>query len=504
MRVEQEILREARRLIVRHETGGRLLAEEHARRVRRSTARLPAPKVKRPAHWNLDNGFDPYLTRSRSTRIGHSVREALASRIYAPRHPFAFQKAKPDGGERTVCVYQVADSAVSKMLFESILKKNLPLMSSRSYAYRKDISAQNAIQYITSEFKGRNRLYVAEYDFSSYFDSIAHDHIRRVLHDYFLLTEVERQAVEGFLRVGYSLNHYSATDGPIRDVGVPQGTSISLFLANVAAWELDRELEGVGVGFVRYADDTLIWSKDYARVCEAVEVLHSHAQMIGVSVNAAKSPGISLLVPEGATAEIAGKHHVDFLGHRISATDVRMKPASEARIKSHVEQLIFDILLREPLRNTQHKGRLGSSVDRDYVVLIWRLRRYLYGDLTEKALRRYLTRGAPLRRFKGVMSAYPLVNDPDALRALDEWILDRIWLAVRKRRKLLEAAGCQQLPSPHGLDRSSLRHLLVKSSSTGETINLTVPSVRLIGGAISDAASQYGPAAVGRADLNDY
>jgi hypothetical protein len=42
--------------------------------------------------------------------------------------------------------------------------------------------------------------------------------------------------------------------------GIPQGTSISLFLANVAAYALDRRLETLGVGFVRYADDTIIWS----------------------------------------------------------------------------------------------------------------------------------------------------------------------------------------------------------------------------------------------------
>src|SRR6202044_153603 len=95
-----------------------------------------------------------------------------------------------DGGTRIVNIYQVADSAVSKMLFNGILKKNLPLMSSRSYAYRRDVSAQNAIQYIRSSFSGQPRLYVAEYDFQKYFDTIDHDHIHRILTDHFLLTEV--------------------------------------------------------------------------------------------------------------------------------------------------------------------------------------------------------------------------------------------------------------------------------------------------------------------------
>ena len=80
MRVEQEILRETRRLIVRHETKGRLLAEEYDRRTKRSTATQPPLRLRRPPHWSVDAGFDPYLTRSRSGRISHSVRAALAAR----------------------------------------------------------------------------------------------------------------------------------------------------------------------------------------------------------------------------------------------------------------------------------------------------------------------------------------------------------------------------------------------------------------------------------------
>jgi len=44
------------------------------------------------------------------------------------------------------------------------------------------------------------------------------------------------------------------TGSPRRERGIPQGTSISLFLANVAPWDLDRSLERLGVSFVRYAD----------------------------------------------------------------------------------------------------------------------------------------------------------------------------------------------------------------------------------------------------------
>ncbi|MCP4308775.1 MAG: hypothetical protein GY788_28645 [bacterium] len=44
-----------------------------------------------------------------------------------PTNPVGFDVAKADGGSREVCIYQVADGAISKMLFEGILKKNLGL-----------------------------------------------------------------------------------------------------------------------------------------------------------------------------------------------------------------------------------------------------------------------------------------------------------------------------------------------------------------------------------------
>src|SRR5690606_14633627 len=149
-------------------------------------------------------------------------------------------------------------------------------------AYRDDLSLYDAIAHIQSEFYGRQRIFIAEYDFSDYFGSISHEHIRNTMRDIgFMMTDLERRILEAFLvaplpTVG---GHGPAIQ---RTVGVPQGTSVSLLLANVAAAPLDRALEGLGAGFVRYADDTLIWSRDYESICRAVEALHAAAADIGV------------------------------------------------------------------------------------------------------------------------------------------------------------------------------------------------------------------------------
>lgn len=501
MRVRAVIEAEAKRLIYRHETNGRLLAEEAARRAKRSTSPTTRPRLHRPEWWALDDGFNPYLTRARSERIAHSIRSSLSRRKYAPRKPVEYDIPKSNGdGTRPVCIYQVADGAISKMLYEGILKKNLSMLSARAYAYRKDVSAQDAIQYVRSSFLGANRMFIAEYDFKSYFETINHEHVLRTLKDHFLLTEVEYVAVKGFLSVAPSApNGYSPTGGAPREAGIPQGTSISLLLANVAAWDLDRALETTGVGFTRYADDTLIWSTDYSRICEATELLHAHATAIGVAVNAEKSPGVRMLATNTDRTEMRSTESVPYLGYQVALDKVRIKPQAVERMREHIGSLLYWTLLHEPLRGTQHPDRITPVLDRDYVSYVWRIRGYLYGDLSERAVQRYQRRDTPLRRFKGVMAAYPLIDDSPELGNFDGWIANQTWLTLRRRTSLLTPA-LGTMPTPHGLDLASLLKLTVTSATTGETVDLRLPSVRRVARVITKAAALHGAGAVGSAD----
>jgi RNA-directed DNA polymerase len=480
-RIEQEIEREAKRLILAQERRHRLHAEEQVRLRRRSLNPYQLAPSKPPPWWAVAPGFNPYTVRSRRRHVAHSVQSKLESLEYVPRRPVERRIPKLDGGDRPVNVYQVADSAVSKMIFESLLRKNLPMMSARSYAYRKDLTAQDAVRYIRSAFHARKRMYVAEYDFSKYFDNISHDHLAEVL-EHFFVSSVERTVIDGFLTTPAAhADAYSQEGGTRRLKGIPQGTSISLFLANAAAWRMDRALEDHGVGFVRYADDTLIWSTDYGRLVGAVDILETHAQAMDVPINFVKSNGIRLLVADGVKSEIVPASSVEYLGYSIRLGSIGLKEANEKKIKRRVQQLIFETLLREPMAGTQDPARLAAHLDMDYAVAIARLKRYLYGDLSEREVRRYQSHGAPMRRFKGMMAAFPLLDDDRSLRALDAWLLSRLWLAMRKRQALLKTQlGVDELPPPHGLSPYELLGFKTVSAQTGQTIDLRVPSVRRV------------------------
>lgn len=506
MTIAEEIKHEAERLVRRYEEKARLAADESRRRQRRSASTTVAVSAKRPPHWRLDSGFDPYLTRARAARIGHSIGATFRDRTYAPRRPVEFQIPKDDGEARPLSIFQVADSAVSRLMFESLLKKNLPILSSRAYAYRKDLSAQDAVQYVRSEFSGRSRLFVAEYDFRSFFDTISHEHILKSLDEHpFLLTAIERHVVEAFLSTRASpATSYHPTQGEDRTTGVPQGTSISLFLANVAAWELDRSLEKCGVGFARYADDIIIWAPDYGSICSAVELIQTHAESMGASINLEKSPGISLLALEPDAAEIKPTKTVDYLGYSLGLDSAMIKGTSIDKICDHLNQLLYWNLLNEPLHGTQDVAQLKASVDRDYYTFLSQARRYLYGDLSERSVQRFQRGDVPIRRFKGVMAAYRLIDDTPQLVELDGWLATRTYLTLRRRTALLASAGFGSLPTPHGLTKPDLLRASALSLATKERIDLRLPSFRRIAHVVQRAAAMHGAGAVGKSHPYGY
>jgi RNA-directed DNA polymerase len=499
-----EIEHEALKLIRRHERYAKDLADEFGRRNRR-TAGAAARIVQRPSYWKVAAGFNPYLVRARHLKIAHSVRASLRDLTYEPRNAVSYEVPKADGTMRDVSVFQVADSAVSRVIFQSLLQKNKQRLSAYSFAYRSDLTVHDAIQHIAADIRDKPRIFVAEYDFSKYFASILHEHIWRTLErQRFLLTEVEQRVLRAFLATPTLQEaQYAELGTPRRTRGVPEGTSVSLFLANVAAWPLDRALERLGVGFARYADDTLIWSPDYARLCEAVDAVNEVAGTIGAELNLRKSEGISILAPEGAPVEFKAKKSVDFVGYSFAAEGISIRAESVKRIKRRLAFLIYRNLLEAPMHGIIVPARFAPPIDRDYVVLIYQMRRYLYGDLNEEKLRKYLRRTVPRVHYKGVMSFYPLVEREDVLRSLDGWLAHTVYTSLRKRASLLAAAGHAPLPEPHGLSPGDL-FVFRGKTSRGTDLDMRFPSFQRMARLLRNASTVHGPNAIGHPKSNQY
>jgi RNA-directed DNA polymerase len=495
---------EAKKLIRRHQKYASDLAANIRRRERRSGQSL-TKVINQPEYWSADKGFNPYYVHAHAQGIAYAIDKALASAEYRPRPAVRYSVPKRDGNLREVSVFQVADNAVSNLTFERLIEKNARHLSAHAYAYRRDLTIHDAVLHISSDFQAKSRIFVAEFDFRKFFDSIAHDHIRRVLADQrFFVTERENRVIDAFLRApSLAQGEYSRTTPQERARGIPQGTSISLFLANVAAYPLDRKLENLGVGFARYADDTLIWGDSYDIVCRAVNALEETAAEMGVDLNFVKSEGISILCPAELAAEFRTKPSVSFIGYNIGSKLISIRRETLKRTQEWLSYLIYSNLLQEPKKGRIVRDRVDGGIDRDYIIMLSQIRRYLYGELSESQLRKYMARQTPLMRYHGLMSFYPVVNDVPLLKELDGWLLNSVYRALRLRGRLLQKAGITQLPPPHALSKTDLIKFRYRTQK-GKSMDLRFPSIARVARLIRRASRTYGASAIANARSHQY
>lgn len=443
--LERSLEREVRKLIARH---NRINAVAHwnvARYKKRSAQPGGVPSTRLPRHWAASPAFNPFYVRARLDTFAYTLSNRISDGTYSTKPRLSLAIEKPDGGSREISIFTIPDAAVSYWLGNRLVERNAHFLSSYSYAYRSDRNVHHAIQNIMRDIRGKSRVYVLEYDFSRYFDSIRHEYVLGVARKYFKVTSRELAILDGFLKApkAMSVEDYLAGKVEVAELGIPQGTTISLFLANVACYELDREIEALGVAFARYADDTIVICQSYEKAHAAAGVLLDHGLRSGTSINFVKSAGISLLTPD-PKPELRGKLTVEFLGHSLSPKGVGLAEKSVRRIKRRVSTIIYNNLLLQPKRGRHSPSRVGSDFfDWDLVTCVNELRRYIYGGLSEFDVSEALAGAGKLAVVRSAMSFYPTVDFETTyiLRDLDGWLCDAICRAHAHRSKLLRPMG---------------------------------------------------------------
>lgn len=466
-KIQQIILRECEKQITRHHLYHNRLHAEWTRNKKR-IKNAPPKVVKTPEYWKHNKKFNPFYVRSNAIAIAKSIAKKISDGTYKPEPPFQKTKEKPSGGTRVLTIYQIPDAAVSRYFYDRLLSKNKHRFSSFSYAYRNDRNVHFAIQDIYVDLENNSRAFIAEYDFSDFFGSINHEYLFSQLHQNgFLVSDEEEQVIRSFVS--------------IRDKGIPQGTSISLFLANLVCWKLDKSLEKEGLKFARYADDTVIWSQDYTAICKSSELIEKFSKEAGVKINPKKSEGISLLSRDEFPGEINPKSSFNFLGYSMSVGKNSIKEGSRQRIQQHISYLLYRNLI-QPIKSKPLKGLVIPSNDRDYSLLIamTQIRRYMYGGLSHRDIREYITGRKKWLRFKGVMSFYPLVNDESQLKNLDGWLLSTIYRAIQYRNFLFQThkISCSH-QIPFSLTKEKLLEYMANKRIMRKKL-LEVPSFFLI------------------------
>jgi RNA-directed DNA polymerase len=419
--IRKHLERECAKLISRQQSHIRQSKHDQTRFTKRTGQAAGSPASYRPEYWDLHQHFDPFYVRSRLDEIAYGLARSIRAETYQVSTTYCFSIPKPGGGKREVTIFTIPDAAVAHYLYRELLHRNGHRFSSYSFAYRPDRTAHFAVEHLAKAARRQKRLFVLEYDFAKYFDTISHQYVERLLRDELQVSPRERKLASEFLRFRRARGCQAFRDGVL---------------------ELDRELDSTGASFARYADDTVILCKDYEQANICAELMLSHGMRSATQVNFDKSDGISILTPEH-TAEMRTKLSFAFLGYEIGASGVGLSAKAVKRIKKKISTIIHKHMLLYPKRHQFNPARIEpNGLDWDMVTCLNEIRRYLYGRASEKKVSECIDdKTKPLTLTKGLLSFYPLIDQPQALQKLDGWMLDAMHRAQVARRILVSPAN---------------------------------------------------------------
>jgi group II intron reverse transcriptase/maturase len=322
-----------------------------------------------------------------------SVRQALLAGEYMPAAVRKVEIPKPQGGVRTLGIPTVLDRLIQQALHQVLQPLFDPEFSKSSYGFRPGRNAHRAVKAARS-YVVEGRRWVVDLDLEKFFDRVNHDvlmaRVVRKVRDERVLKLIRRYLEAGLMEGGIT---------SMRTEGTPQGGPLSPLLSNILLDDLDRELEGRGLSFCRYADDCNIYvgsRRAGERVMQAVTAFLE--QRLKLKVNVSKSA-------------VARPWERKFLGYSMTwHRKPKLKIASQSRQR-----------LEGKIRQMQRQAR-GQS------------------------LKQVIERLNPVLR--GWMAYFQLTEVKGVLEELDGWIrhklrslLWRQWKRVYARARNLMKAG---------------------------------------------------------------
>lgn len=240
---------------------------------------------------------------------------------------------KAGGKTRPIAIASFEDKLVDWALGKILTFLYEPLFIRNSFGYRRNKSAHDAINACYCSLDKNNRPHVVEIDFSSFFNTIPHGRLMRILE--------KRIADKRFLGlIRRVLNGEIATQsGEVIPgvIGTPQGGIASPVLANIYLdevldqWFLQKFASRDSI-IVRYADDAIFFFKEKEQASIFLEALRRRIGEFQLILNEEKSRAF--------TFDKRSNIHFNFLGFTFywgplgGKRMLRLKTQKEKLIKS--------------------------------------------------------------------------------------------------------------------------------------------------------------------------
>jgi RNA-directed DNA polymerase len=253
------------------------------------------------------------------------LREDLLGGRYQPQPVRRVAIPKPGGGERELGIPAVLDRFIQQALLQVLQPLFDPTFSEASYGFRPGRSAHEAVLRAQA-YVQEGRSFVVDIDLEKFFDRVNHDmlmgRLAKRIADRRVLRLIRRYLNAGILANGVVIERHE---------GTPQGGPLSPLLANVLLDEVDKELEGRGHAFVRYADDLNVYVRTQRSGERVMASLRKLFGKLKLRVNETKSK-----VRRATASKFLGFSFWVAKGRVIRR---RVAPQAIARMKERVREL---------------------------------------------------------------------------------------------------------------------------------------------------------------------
>ncbi len=214
--------------------------------------------------------------------------KSLENGAYHPFPLMRFAIPKRNGtGKRFLSVPTVRDRVAQAAVFLVTRETFEAEFEDVSHAYRQGLGVRSAVRDIKA-WRDKGYRFAVDADIDNYFDNVPHDillgKLRKLFDDERLIRLFEK-----WIRAEI----YDGKKIWVLDKGIPQGSVVSPYLANLVLDILDETLLGFKMKLVRYADDFLILCKTEAEAQDAIELTDMLLDDLHLNLNSMKTKIVS-------------------------------------------------------------------------------------------------------------------------------------------------------------------------------------------------------------------